>query len=170
MSSLSVCLVCNGSKVFKHNLIIFSSQIKHLRLACFYHISDEGLIKALAKLPLLEELELTLCSFSAEPLEAVGRFCPNLKSLKLNYQMYRSFSIQPDEEAEYNEEANAIAKNMPALRHQQLIGNWMTNMGLQAILDGCPHLESLDLRRCLHLNLKEGLGKNVQTELNFSAS
>ncbi|KAL5577320.1 hypothetical protein UlMin_019019 [Ulmus minor] len=140
-------------------IVSSSSQIKHLRLACCYHISDEGLVKALAKLPLLEELELTHCSFSVEPLEAVGHFCRNLKSLKLNYKMYRSFSIQPDEEAEYNEEANAIAKNMPALRNLQLIGNCMTNMGLQAILDGCPHLESLDLRRCLHLNLKEGLGK-----------
>ena len=39
-----------------------------------------------------------------------------------------------------NEEAVAIAKNMPELRPLQIIGNKLMNDGLLAILDGCPQL------------------------------
>ncbi|XP_074267273.1 putative F-box protein At4g05475 [Silene latifolia] len=41
-----------------------------------------------------------------------------------------------------NDEALAISKNMPELRHLQIIGNSLTDVGLRAILDGCPHLQS----------------------------
>ena len=42
---------------------------------------------------------------------------------------------------------------MPGLRRLNLFGNTMTNVGLQAILDGCLEIESLDLRRCFNVNL-----------------
>lgn len=142
-------------------------KIKRLRLACCYYVSDEGLTEALAKLPLLEELDLTLCSFSTEPLEAAGRYCPRIRSLKLNCQACRPWHMDPDEELEINEESLAIAKHMPKLRHLQLLGNPMTNMGLQAILDGCPHLESLDLRRCLSIDLKGKLGKRCAEQIKY---
>lgn len=67
-----------------------------------------------------------------------------------------------------------IAKGMPQLRHLELVGSEMTDTGLQAILDGCPHLVSLDLRRCFNINLKSTCGmlcteriKNVSTENVF---
>ena len=123
------------------------------------------MIEAVAKLPLLEDLELTLCPFSVEPLQAIGRSCPNLKSFSLNCQAYRILHIDPDEEVEYNREAIAIGKNMPGLRHLQVIGNTMTNMGLEAILAGCPHLESLDLRRCLNISLKGDLWKRCTEQI-----
>lgn len=44
---------------------------------------------------------------------------------------------------------------MPGLRHLQLVGNELTNKGLHAILDGCPYLESLDLRKCFNVDLDE---------------
>ncbi|KAK6781528.1 hypothetical protein RDI58_019324 [Solanum bulbocastanum] len=47
---------------------------------------------------------------------------------------------------ERNVEALAISKSLPVLRHLKLIYNSMTNVGLQAFLDGCCNLESLDLR------------------------
>jgi hypothetical protein len=103
-----------------------------------------------AKLPLLEELSISYCSLSNEALEAVGRCCPHLKSLKFNIRRY----------AKYNdEEAFAIAANMSELRHLQLVGNRLTNDGLQAIFDGCPYLESLDLRRCFNLTPAGDLGR-----------
>ena len=57
--------------------------------------------------------------------------------------------------------ALAIAKNMPKLRYLQLIGNGVrvTSDGLQAILDGCPHLKSVDLRKCFNVTLSGNLGK-----------
>ena len=109
-----------------------------------------------AKLSLLEELDITLCSLSKESLEVVGRCCPLLKSFKWNQQWYATDGLS---QTECDEEAVAIAKNMPELRHLQLIGNQLTNDGLQAILDGCPHLESLDLRKCFNVILLGNLGR-----------
>ena len=99
---------------------------------------------------LLEELSIALCSLSKEYLEAVGRCCSLLKSFKWNQQWFATFGLC---QTECDEEAVAIAKNMPELRHLQLIGNQLTNDGLQAIFDGCPHLESLDLRKCFNVVL-----------------
>ena len=84
-----------------------------------------------------------------------------LKSLKWN-QLWDGrphIHIEGDEEFDDDGEALAIAKNMPELRHLQLIGNKVTNDGLQAILDGCPHLESLDIRKCFNVTLSGNLGK-----------
>ena len=131
-----------------------SSQLTRVRLVSCNDISDGGLSEAAAKLPLLEELELSLCSLSKEPLVAVGRCCPLLKSLKLNHRGYRRPYI-----VVYDEEVLAIAENMPELRHLQLFGNTLTNDGLLAILDGCPHLESLDLRKCYNVTLSGNLGR-----------
>ena len=38
----------------------------------------------------------------------------------------------------------------------------MTNMGLEAILEGCPYLEFLDIRNCFNLVLNE----NIMTKLS----
>ncbi|GKC92118.1 putative F-box/LRR-repeat protein 23 [Tanacetum coccineum] len=46
---------------------------------------------------------------------------------------------------------------MPDLRSLQLFGNKMTDNGLQAILHGCPHLESLDVRMCFNIDLDGNL-------------
>ncbi len=131
-----------------------SSQLRRVRLVSCNDISDGGLSEAAAKLPLLEELELSLCSLSKDPLVAVGHCCPLLKSLKLFHGRYRLPFI-----VFYDEEVLAIAENMPELRHLQLVGNKLTNDGLQAILDGCPHLESLDLRKCYNVTLSGNLGR-----------
>ncbi|KAM4101302.1 hypothetical protein ACB094_05G133400 [Castanea mollissima] len=132
-----------------------SSQLRRLRLFHCCEFTDEGLIEMVEKLPLLEELDITMSrlSLSEETIEAVGRHCPHLTSFKWNNEEYRFPEIQCDEEAV------AIAKNMPELRHLQLIENSLTNDGLQTILDGCPHLESLDLRKCFNVTLSGNLGR-----------
>ncbi|PRQ29564.1 putative F-box domain, leucine-rich repeat domain, L domain-containing protein [Rosa chinensis] len=134
-----------------------SSRIKRLRLALCKRISDQGVIEVAMKLPLLEDLEISLCRLSRKSLEVVGRSCPLLKSFKLNrrtdddYDASIAFTKK-------NDEALAIARTMHGLHHLQLFGNELTNEGLKEILDGCPHLESLDLRCCENLNLKGPLG------------
>lgn len=109
--------------------------------------------EAAAKLPLLEDLEISYVLMSKEPLEAVGRCCPLLKSLKFNSPGYRRHHVECDEEA------IAIAENMPELRHLQIFGNKLTNDGLKAILDRCHYLESLDLRQCFKVALTGNLGR-----------
>ncbi|XVF68325.1 hypothetical protein PTKIN_Ptkin10aG0195800 [Pterospermum kingtungense] len=54
---------------------------------------------------------------------------------------------------------------MHGLRHLQLVGNKLSNQGLQAILDGCPYLESLDLRNCYNVNLEGDLGKRCAEQI-----
>ncbi|KAK3039750.1 hypothetical protein RJ639_027407 [Escallonia herrerae] len=80
-------------------------------------------------------------------------------SLKLNNQGSRRPYIDCDDEA------LAIAENMPGLRHLQLFGNKITKDGLQAILDNCPNLQSLDLRQCFNVNLGGNLGKRCSEQI-----
>ncbi|KAK7412557.1 hypothetical protein VNO78_04021 [Psophocarpus tetragonolobus] len=142
-----------------HYITDSTSHLRCLRLAYCYQISDEGLCDVAKKLPQLEELDISISNLNKDPLEAIGRCCPQLKSLKFNMEGYRRPHIECDAEA------IAIAETMPGLRHLQLFGNKLTNEGLLAILEGCPHLESLDLRQCFNLNLGGSLGKRCAEQI-----
>ncbi|KAL6198451.1 hypothetical protein ACLB2K_028240 [Fragaria x ananassa] len=143
-----------------------SSGIRRLRLSCSYNISDEGLIEVASKLLLLEELDISVCeNLSHKPVKVLGRSCPLLKSFKLNkkWHKYRDNFCEEifDDDGPWSkdDDALAIAGTMHGLHHLQLFGNQLTNVGLRAILDGCPHLESLDLRYCFNLDLEGDLGR-----------
>lgn len=114
-----------------------------------YTVSSECLCKAATEFPLLQELQIYFSNISSEGIKVVGRSCPLLKSFTFD----KYGSISP---IECDDEALAIAENMHGLHHLALFGNKITNKGVQAILDGCPHLESLDLRRCFNVTLEEG--------------
>ncbi|XP_022748737.1 putative F-box/LRR-repeat protein 22 [Durio zibethinus] len=66
-----------------------------------------------------------------------------------------------------DEEALAIAQTMPGLCHLQLFGNKLTNDGLLAILDGCPHLESLDMHQCFNVILGGNLEKRCVEHIKY---
>ncbi|KAK9683178.1 hypothetical protein RND81_10G121300 [Saponaria officinalis] len=129
-----------------------SKNLKHLRLGHYIKISDEGLIEAVKRLPKLEELETVVCTFTHETFEAVGHACPSLKSFSLNDVGSKRYRYAGDAEA------FAIARSMPNLRRLQLTGNCLTNEGLNAILDGCCLLLSLDIRSCVDIDLSGDLG------------
>ncbi|XP_041026879.1 putative F-box/LRR-repeat protein 9 [Juglans microcarpa x Juglans regia] len=115
-----------------------------------FSISDKGLSEIAASIPLLEELEISYCFGITEKfLEAVGRSCPHLKSLKLRREV-----CWGDPFNECDLWAVAIAKNMPGLVSLQLDGNNLTNEGVQVILKGCPRLQSLELRHCRYVTMK----------------
>ncbi|KAL0712699.1 hypothetical protein Bca4012_019677 [Brassica carinata] len=132
-----------------------SSNLRSLRLIMCYPIGDEGFVEAVVKLPLLEYLEVTYGSFSSESLKVAGQSCPNLKKLRLN----SDFDPNSYDDDFIDKQALGIAESMPGLRHLQLVGNSLTNTGLNAILDGCPHLEHLDLRNCFNVTLEGDLDK-----------
>ncbi|RZC43447.1 hypothetical protein C5167_036396 [Papaver somniferum] len=111
------------------------------------------------KAVLLVELEICHRSFSADMIKNVGKSCPRLKSFRLNRRGYK----WPHKESD--DEALAIAQNMPQLRRLHLFGNKLTNVGLRAILDGCLHLESLDLRQFFNVNLEGDLMKSCRDRL-----
>ncbi|KAL6198446.1 hypothetical protein ACLB2K_028235 [Fragaria x ananassa] len=115
----------------------------------------EGLTKVASKIPPLEDLEISYTPRSYNPfgnytahtyLEEIGRSCPLLRSFRWNKQE-GAYCIMHD-----NRDAFAIAKTMHRLRNLQLFGNWLNHEGLHDILEGCLRLESLDLRRCIHLH------------------
>ncbi|CAK8566639.1 unnamed protein product [Lathyrus sativus] len=100
-------------------------------------------------MPLLEMLDISLCDLSTKSLEVVGQYCPLLTVLVLVRSGRESIYDV------YDDEAFVIAKTMFGLRQLYIIGNELSNAGLIAILDGCPHLESLDIRRCYNLRMDE---------------
>ncbi|KAL6123024.1 hypothetical protein ACLB2K_075547 [Fragaria x ananassa] len=157
-SSTSVCSVHNfcSDDLLKYITDRYSVGESNGSVLCFL-TTNNGLIEAAPKLPLLEELVLSHCNYRFDipyfedtpqgNLEVIGRFCPLLKSLKLNRHNSKMFFEG------WDGDALAIAETMHGLHHLQLFGNKLTSNGLRAILDGCPLLESLDLRHCWHINL-----------------
>ncbi|WVY93976.1 hypothetical protein V8G54_033064 [Vigna mungo] len=136
-----------------------TNRLQCLRLARCCRITDKGLCDVAKKLPQLEELDISISNLTKDSLEVIGRCCPLLKSLKFNMESYGRAHI------EGNEEAFAIAETMPGLHHLQLFGNKLTNDGLLAILDGCPQLESLDLRQCFNVMLRGSLSKRCSEQI-----
>ncbi|OIT34129.1 PREDICTED: putative F-box/LRR-repeat protein 23 [Nicotiana attenuata] len=136
-----------------------SSQLRHLRVVKCYSNLVGGLAAAAKNFPLLEELHIYFTLITKDDIESVGRYCPLLKSFTLNATEYENLIFPP---SQCNDQALAIAKSMPKLRHLAFLQNSLTNKGLQAILDGCLLLESLDLRCCCCVDLNGDLERCMQ--------
>ncbi|PUZ50468.1 hypothetical protein GQ55_6G060700 [Panicum hallii var. hallii] len=125
---------------------------EHLRLISCNGVTNEGVAEAAKGLPLLDELELSLCDNvgGSEVFEVVGEVCPQLKQFRLNK---KRFDVTVWVKENY---VQGIA-TMHGLRTLQLFSNILTNTGLETILDNCPHLESLDIRHCFNVDMDETL-------------
>nr|GEV52671.1 hypothetical protein [Tanacetum cinerariifolium] len=124
----------------KHAVDRSQGQLRDLAIIDFV---DYELLEYVAE---RSKLSLYDWEISEEEICAAGRYCPLLKTLRLNQNAYR-LNLRDDESiTRQNAMAIAIGKTLPALRHLELIGNGMSDIGLKAILDGCCHLETLDLR------------------------
>ncbi|XP_051136509.1 putative F-box/LRR-repeat protein 23 [Andrographis paniculata] len=98
----------------------------------------------------LEKLQLLLSPIFPEDIEYIGNSCRQLKSFTYccSDKMEKSCALE-------------VAKSMPNLHHLCLIGDMMTDQGLEGILDRCLHLESLDIRRCFNVDLQGNLGRDL---------
>ncbi|XP_076915324.1 putative F-box/LRR-repeat protein 23 [Bidens hawaiensis] len=115
-----------------------SSQLRRLELVKSRHIFNEKWGEAFKKLPLLEELGFTETEIWEHNIEDVACYCPLLKTLKLNQKAAR-LSYGSDDDIDYilnmqDDSALAIGRHLCELTHLELIGNSMTNHGLQFIL------------------------------------
>ncbi|CAI9302794.1 unnamed protein product [Lactuca saligna] len=126
-----------------------SSQLRRLEIVCCYHGSWRW-NEALKKFSFLEELNIYRQKIPKEAIETVGLCFPMLRTLRVNQEACRFWPWDSVEKSYTirNETTIAIGENLPELRHLELIENYMSNIGLQVILDGCCHLEFLDLRQC----------------------
>ncbi|XP_047949534.1 putative F-box/LRR-repeat protein 9 [Salvia hispanica] len=110
-----------------------------------YHL--RRLIMGIEKQPQLEELHLMMNPMiTSNEFETIGIACPMLKSF--SYHNCHSKDSDFSEGLAFSEHVKAIGKTMPNLRHLRLCEHRMGYEGLEAILEGCPHLKSLDLRLC----------------------
>lgn len=103
-------------------------------------LSDKGFTESVKKLSQLESLDISYQNqLSKDTFEVIGRYCLLLKTLKCRG------IVTNDRE---NDVSFAIAKTMPGLHHLKISGSMPSEEGVLAILDGCPLLESLDLKEC----------------------
>ncbi|XP_071726706.1 putative F-box/LRR-repeat protein 23 [Rutidosis leptorrhynchoides] len=139
-----------------------ASQLKRLNMVIGgYGIGDTSIIslpEALKKFPLLEELRVDFYFLPKEAIEIAGRYCPLLKTLE--------FCRAPCMNDNINDEiAMSIGENLHGLRHLKLWNDNLSDIGLKAILDGCPHLESLDLSYCDYIDLNGDLVKRASKQI-----
>ncbi|KAK1381998.1 putative F-box/LRR-repeat protein 23 [Heracleum sosnowskyi] len=135
-----------------------SCQLRRLHLSSCHEITSEGFKEMVKKVPLLEELHIYDTPICKSAIEIVGHCCPQLKSFTLSTSIF----TRPVWCDMY---AIAIAENMPQVRHLQLSGNRITDFGLQAILENCPHVESLNIWlnvACLDHNLMRRLSHQIK--------
>ncbi|XP_010431264.1 PREDICTED: putative F-box/LRR-repeat protein 9 [Camelina sativa] len=127
-----------------------SSDLRSLGFVECGPVMSRGVIEAVMKLSMLEELQISYESIREQDLKLVGQSCPNLRTLKL-YCMDNS---------EYccDKVALAIAETMPGLRHLWLFRNGLSDTGLNAILECCPNLNVLDLHKCSNITLVGNMG------------
>ncbi|MED6175131.1 hypothetical protein PIB30_075537 [Stylosanthes scabra] len=140
----------------------FGGSLRRLRLVrCHHKISVKGLCEMLKKLPLLEELDITYCrGLSFLALQDITRHTPLLKSLKFNQQDC-IYSINVGH-------LSAIAESLPKLSYLQLTKSPLDKLSFRAILDRCPHLETLDLRQCYGLDIEEMIQETCDKQVKVN--
>ncbi|PHT55492.1 hypothetical protein CQW23_03978 [Capsicum baccatum] len=138
---LKLCIENFGNTDLLNYVAERCSQLKHLRLVRCNGNFAGGLAVAAKNFPLLEELDINSTSITKDDIEMVGLSCPLLKSLILDAGPFHMVE-SPSQD---NDRALVIGKSMPELRHLTFRAHNLTYEGLQAIFEGCPHLESPDL-------------------------
>ncbi|CAO2200830.1 unnamed protein product [Urochloa humidicola] len=125
-------------------------ELKTLRLICCNKISALMINQVIRMLPLLEELELSLYHRGSvdDCLDGISETCPLLTRLQLNHDRFYYFRSGPIGGCECK--CTEVVR-MHGLRSLQLFANSIGNQELEAILDGCQQLESLDIRHCFNV-------------------
>jgi len=156
----------DGLHDFIHFLGNHAPLLKRLILVSCRQVSGEGFMQAITGFPLLEELHLSKC-WGVQHLgvfEVIAKECPRLKYLRICDDPY-GYRYTADGEA------MAIAK-MQKLRSLQLTHNSLSNQGLEAILDNCLHLKSLDILDCYNIHMTPEMQARIKTKkllMNYSS-
>ncbi|XP_057439954.1 F-box protein FBW2-like [Lotus japonicus] len=113
------------------------------------NLSDSMMEDFSSKLKLITFLDVSYCiRIGSQALETIGKNCKQLEVLRRNMHPSDTFGKPLNDD-----EALAIASNMPKLKRLGLTYNLMTNTGILQILSSCHELEHLDLRGCSGVNI-----------------
>ncbi|XP_048536015.1 F-box protein FBW2-like [Triticum urartu] len=109
-------------------------------------ISD-AVVEAVAPgLPNLTFLDVSSCTkIGARALEAFGRHCRSLAALR---RVMHPIDVAGRNACGQHDEARAIARTMPALRHLEVGYMLVTTEAILEVLSRCRGLEFVDLRGC----------------------
>jgi hypothetical protein len=136
-------------------LLCRAPSLKILHLTSCLTVLNEAFLEAINKFPLLDDLKLSACENigGRATYEAVGNACRNLTCLEVGKRIPSPWGYVIDHSDNSDcDEARGIA-TMHELRHLKLYYNKLNNQALAAILDNCPHLESLHLQWCINFVL-----------------
>lgn len=127
-----------------------SPALKTLSIISCDGVSSHGFTHLIAKCPMLEDLKLVECINlrRRETYQAIAKACAQLKRFTLCNLPTLEFLLSRSS----GEEADGVVA-MHELRSLTLTNCNVTNNYLAAILDGCPHLEVLDLRLCIVIDI-----------------
>ncbi|KAM0900064.1 hypothetical protein ACQ4PT_020874 [Festuca glaucescens] len=152
--SVGQCEAFLGELVSDDVLLVLAQRAPSLKslhlIRCF--VSREGFAKAIKMLPLLEELEISLCPclIDKKGVKLVAKACPMMKHLRL----VRSTSFPW---SDYIDEVAFAAARMKKLVSLHLVGLYVNYLELTTILDNCHDLEYLNMRDCDPLFVDDNL-------------
>ncbi|CAN6241574.1 unnamed protein product [Urochloa humidicola] len=118
-------------------------------------ITDQTVEKHAQCIPALKVLDISYClNITSKGIEAIGRHCKLLVQLKRN--------MPPPDPPQGNntaakvveEEALAVANTMPVLEQLQLAYGLFSDLALNAILNKCPLLRTLNILGCWNVRLE----------------
>jgi hypothetical protein len=115
-----------------------SPALKAVGLISCDGVSNKGFNQLISECPMIDDVVVVLCHKVGSP--EVSETCPQLKRFRLQRVAWVQKSITA-------REALGVAA-MHQLRSLALLNSTVTNDELAFILDGCPHVENLDLRGC----------------------
>ncbi|KAF5204331.1 F-box protein skip19 [Thalictrum thalictroides] len=141
-----------------HYALDRSNFLKRLRLTpdYFYGFPNDIFNVLTKRVSFLEELDLCGGLYSIDVFKQLCGLCSQLKCLRLDSTSNPLL----------DEVAVAIADTKAQLLRLHLSGTTLlTDIGLQALLDGCRYLEILDLGQCIYTNIGEELQKKCKERI-----
>lgn len=112
-------------------------------------INDSVVEQVAARFSSLTYLDVSYCRNIGGPaLEAIGKHCKNLAVLRRNMH-----PLEIIDKISQNDEAFAIAKTMPKLKHLEIAYLLICTEAVLKIIVSCPELELLDIRGCWNVKL-----------------